>query len=275
MSPGPQEFFDLKARLLGLTLERETERRLVSSVHSSLLAPLPEPAAAGRQTMAPSYGGLGRNDDVFSDVLQRLEKLSAKLTEKEREVGSLHVAKQLMERDLAAARHETQAVRDELHREVCVGGRLTRVAHAGLLHARLHGVRHGCSRPCEQRRLPYAQPCRAPLQRVVSPPRGSRPTRLLPSPAAPHLRAHSNCRRFAQVPQHAAVCSTVHGPPGAPPLCRPTSPSPPSPSLRLCRAFAATCSSSVWASCRRRAGGCNSSCGGWRASEPPWTPRCH
>ena len=61
------------------------------------------------------HGGGG--DDVFSDMLQRLQRLSERLTGKEAECVELTARNRFLQSDAERARDEASAARDELQQE--------------------------------------------------------------------------------------------------------------------------------------------------------------
>lgn len=84
------------ASQLADTINREVQRRLEEQTQP------PAPVVA--------MGSRGAHPDVFADVLQRLDHLSQRLTEKEREISALTAQKTFLDNDL-------QRTRDELERE--------------------------------------------------------------------------------------------------------------------------------------------------------------
>jgi hypothetical protein len=105
-----------QGRFLFAQLDTEVERRQrrESFEHGATPAAV---ATLRMESLRPSGAAAATSELLFTDMVARQERLSSKLTNKEREAAQLATQRLFLEKELAASRDETAAAREELHRE--------------------------------------------------------------------------------------------------------------------------------------------------------------
>lgn len=83
------------------------------AAHSSLLQ-----LRLAREVDRRAGGMAPRDEDVFTDALERLERLTKKLAEKDRELAAVKASKDFAARDGEDAKRQAARAREELQQEV-------------------------------------------------------------------------------------------------------------------------------------------------------------